>query len=77
MKINDVGDNRLVRILAGDKRQNPQKICSLLSSDLKVLLESYAELDGDVEVELLCEDGTFYLDIKAKANRMKSLGVLP
>ena len=77
MKIADVGDHRLVRILAGDKGQNPEKICSLLSSDLKKLLQCYAELDGDVEVELIQEDGMFYLDIKAKANRMKSLGVLP
>lgn len=77
MKIADYGDNRLVRILAGDKGQNPEKICSLLSSDLKILLQSYAELEGDVEVELIEEDGVFFLDIKAKANRMKSLGMLP
>lgn len=77
MKISDVGDHRLVRILAGDKGQNPEKICSLMSSDLKKLLNCYAELEGDVEVEMIEEGGLFYLEIKAKANRMKGLGILP
>ena len=77
MKISDVGDHRLVRILAGDKGQNPDKICCMMSSDLKKLLNSYAELEGDVEVEMIEENGLFYLEIKAKANRLKAVGILP
>lgn len=77
MKFSEFGDNRLVKILAGDKGQNPEKFCSLLSSDLKVLLQSYAEIDGEVEVELVSQGDGYYLNIKAKAERMKSLGVLP
>ena len=39
MKISDIGDYRLMRILAGDKGQHPDKICSLMSSDIKKVLE--------------------------------------
>lgn len=77
MKISDVGDHRLVRILAGDKGQNPDKVCQLMSSDIKKLLTCYAELEGDVEVEMIEQDGQFYFEIKAKANRMKAIGILP
>ena len=77
MKISEVGDHRLVRILAGDKGQNPDKICTLLSSDIKNLLSCYAELEGDVQVEMTEQNGEFYFEIKAKANRMKGIGILP
>lgn len=76
MKISDIGDNRLVRILAGDKGQNPDKICNLMASDIKKILECYIELDGDIEIEMTQNDEVFYFDIKAKASRMKCIGIL-
>ena len=77
MKISDIGDYRLMRILAGDKGQHPDKICSLMSSDIKKVLEGYAELEGDVEVEMIEDNGIFSFEIKAKATRMKGVGILP
>jgi hypothetical protein len=75
--ISELGNNRLCRILAGDKNQSPERLCALVKSDIKMLLNNYAELDGDVEVEL-CSDGQqFLFVITCKANRMKTLGIIP
>lgn len=76
-KIIEVGENRLSRILAGDKNQNPERYCTLISSDLKLLLSNYAELTGDVEVEIYEDDGEFKIEMYADAIRMKNLGMLP
>ena len=77
MKISDVGDNRLVRILAGDKGQNPDKICSLMACDIKKVLDCYIEVDGEVEVEMTQVNEEFYFLIKAKTSRLKTVGILP
>ena len=75
--ISEVGENRLSRILAGDKNQSPERFCSLLKSDIKMLMENYAELSGDVEIELQALDDEFIFVMKCKAIRMKTLGIIP
>lgn len=76
-KMIEMGENRLSRILAGDKNLNPDRYCSLVKSDLKILLANYMELNSDVEVEIYEEDGVFKIEMIAEAVRMKNLGSLP
>lgn len=75
--ISQVGENRLCRILAGDKNQSPERLCEFLKSDIKMLMENYAELCGDIEIELASVNDEFVFDIKCKATRMKTLGIIP
>lgn len=75
--ISELGENRLSRILAGDKNQSPERFCSLLKSDVKMLMSNYVELSGDVEVELHSVDDQFVFSISCKATRMKTLGIIP
>lgn len=75
--ITEVGENRLSRILAGDKNQSPERFCALLKSDIKMLMDNYAELSGDIEIELQAVDDEFLFVVKCKAIRMKTLGTIP
>lgn len=75
--ISQVGENRLSRILAGDKNQSPERFCELLKSDVKMLMENYAELSGDIEIELEAVNDEFVFVVKCKAVRMKTLGIIP
>ncbi len=75
--ISEYGENRLTRILAGDKNQNPQRFCSLIKSDVKMLMDNYMELSDEIEILLVEENGEFTFEIKAKARRMKTLGIVP
>ena len=77
MNISEVGNNRLSRILAGDKNQSPERFCGLLKSDIKMLLENYVELEGDVDIELSSDGKEFLFVITCKAHRMKMLGIIP
>lgn len=75
--ISDLGQNRLTRILAGDKNQSPERFCSLIKSDLKNLLNHYVELNGDVSVSLQQLEDEFVFFVSFKAIRMKNLGIIP
>ena len=75
--ISQLGENRLSRILAGDKNQSPERFCCLLKSDIKMLMENYVEIEGDVEVELHTLGDEFIFSINCKASRMKTLGIIP
>lgn len=75
--ISDLGQNRLSRILAGDKNQSPERFCSLIKSDLKTLLNHYVELSGNVSVSLQQINDEFVFFVSFKASRMKNLGIIP
>lgn len=75
--ISQYGENRLSRILAGDKNQSPERFCAFLKSDIKIVMQNYVELLGDVEVELYSSDENFIFEIKCTATRMKTLGIIP
>jgi septum formation topological specificity factor MinE len=73
----NIGQNRLTRILAGDKNQSPEKFCSLIKSDLKALLAHYLEVDEEINVHMQTIGDEFVFFISFKAVRMKSLGIIP
>lgn len=75
--IAEIGESRLSRILAGGKNPSPERFAGLIKSEIRMLMENYVELEGDVEVEILEKDGEFLFEIKATASRMKMLGILP
>lgn len=75
--ISDFGQNRLSRILAGDKNQSPERFCSLIKSDLEALLNHYVELSGELSVSLQQLEDEFVFFVTFKAIRMKSLGIIP
>ncbi|MGI5841846.1 MAG: hypothetical protein ACOX6H_00955 [Christensenellales bacterium] len=75
--ISQVGQNRLTRILTGDKNQSPERICSLIKSDLKLLLENYVELADDIDIVMEAFEDEFSFYVSFKANRIKNFGIMP
>ena len=70
---------RLQNVLISDKQFSPQKLESVLKSDVYNLLSNYCTLspeDLDVKVEVQ-KDGTYNFFITAKSNRLKIFGSLP
>ena len=49
-KLAEIGSDRLVNVLVKDKNINPQKTLSILKSEITSLLESYLELDDEIEI---------------------------
>jgi len=75
---NNVELNRLKSMLICDKINVPNELCSLIKSDVYILLSNYLELIPDnVTVDEEVSDSGFIVQIKAKTNRIKQFGNLP
>lgn len=79
MKINNnVELMRLKSMLISDKVSAPSELCSLIKSDVYVLLANYMELKPEnILVDQTIEDNGFCINIKAKTERLKQFGALP
>ena len=79
MNIAKQSEERLKRVLIADKHFNPEYLKKIVSSDLYVLLNNYAEirpedLNFDVSVS---KDGDYIFSFKAKSGRLKIFASLP
>ena len=72
----EIGANRLEKDLLKDKKEYPQRICGILKSEMKFILENYLELTN-LNLNLEIVDGEYEIKIKAKAKHIKSIGTLP
>ncbi|MCL1901970.1 MAG: hypothetical protein FWG51_06220 [Firmicutes bacterium] len=70
--------NRLKSMIICDKINIPNELCSLIKSDVYIMLSNYLDLIPDnVTVDQSIEDSGFIIQIKAKTNRIKPFGNLP
>ena len=72
MKISQ--SQRLAKVLAQDKSNEPHRILPALKSDLRDLLREYTELDGDITVEIDETDVGYSVVVLAYTKRFKSYG---
>ncbi len=72
--IAEIGNERLINVLVKDKNQSPARILNILKSEISEILNSYAELDDEVVVNMHTERGRIMFEIKAVANRVKDFG---
>ena len=73
--IAQIGQNRLKKVLINDKQNNPQKLCQVLKSDFKSILDCYLE-DSQIEIQAIqCENSVMF-EVIIKCSRVKSFGVL-
>ncbi|MEG1751715.1 MAG: hypothetical protein RR140_01390 [Clostridia bacterium] len=75
--IAEVGISRLEKVLVQDKTKNPNFVCQVLRSDIKQLMNNYAEVDGDIFVDVSLTETGYNFFIKCSARRLKSFGSLP
>ena len=69
---------RLKSMLITDKVNVPNELCSLIKSDVYVLLANYMELKPEnIIVDQAIEDNGFCVTIKARTDRLKQFGALP
>lgn len=73
--IAQIGENRLKKVLVGNKENSPEKLTNVLKSDFTNVAICYME-DPSVQVEALqCDEGVVF-NVKIIAKRVKSVGVL-
>lgn len=76
IKIAEIGERRLEKVLIKDKKENPKQILKLLKSDLSTLFENYMEIKN-LNLNFDIVDSVYELKIDVQANRLKSFGCLP
>lgn len=74
MTIADIGSNRLKDVLVRDKNHSPNRLKSVLQSEITSLLQNYVELDDEVVLKIDEERGRISIEIKATAVRIKEFG---
>lgn len=73
--IAQIGENRLKRVLVEDKQNNPQKLCEVLKSDFKNVVDCYVE-DAVIEIQPSQSEEGVVFDVIIRCTRVKSFGVL-
>lgn len=73
--IAQIGENRLKRVLVEDKQNNPQRLCDVLKSDIKNVLDCYVE-NSQVEIQSYQSEEGVTFAVTIKCTRVKSFGVL-
>ncbi len=63
---------RLERVLMQDKSVNPQNIMPVLKADLRDVLREYAELKGDITLEVQDTIDGYNIILIANATRFKA-----
>ena len=74
--IAQIGTNRLEKVLNSAKEQDIKKLLNLLKSDIKSVLESYAVVLGDVEIEVDEEQSNILIVMQSKLERFKTFGTI-
>ena len=74
--IAEIGTNRLINVLVRDKNQSPARTLAILKSEITSLLESYLELDDEVDIKMEQERGRLIFKISATAVRVKDFGTV-
>lgn len=74
--IAQIGEMRLEKVLLRDKRENPQKVCSLLKSEIGGILKNYMEVSS-LCIEFDIVGGEYVLTLQAKAKHLKNINALP
>lgn len=74
--IAEIGTNRLINVLVRDKNQSPARTLAILKSEITSLLESYLELDDEVDIKMEQERGRLTFKISAIAVRVKDFGTV-
>lgn len=74
--IAEIGTNRLINVLVRDKNQSPARTLAILKSEITSLLESYLELDDEVNIKMEQERGRLTFKISATAVRVKDFGTV-
>lgn len=79
MKINsNIELMRLKSMLISDKVSVPNELCSIIKSDVYILLLNYMELKPEnIIVSQTIEESGFCITIKARTDRLKQFGALP
>ena len=74
-----MGIEKLKKVLVSDKHLNPSLINEVLKSDVYNLLLNYMELsESDIITKIeIDEKGDYIFRCKAKATRLKTIGILP
>ena len=72
----EIGTDRLVNVLVKDKNISPQKTLSILKSEITSILESYLELDDEINVKVEEVRGRLVFSISATAIRIKHYGTI-
>ena len=73
--IAQIGENRLKRVLVVDKENSPEKLCEVLSSDIKNVCDCYMD-EPRVEITADITDDGIEFNAHILAKRVKSIGVL-
>lgn len=73
----DIGKTRLEKVLFKEKANHPTKVCEVVKSDIKTLMNNYAEVDEDVNVAIDTDKDGFVFNIQVHAKRLKTFGSLP
>ncbi|MCI5797359.1 MAG: cell division topological specificity factor MinE [Firmicutes bacterium] len=74
--IAEIGTNRLINVLVRDKNQSPARTLAILKSEITALLESYLELDDEINIKMEEERGRLTFKINATAVRVKDFGTV-
>lgn len=73
--IAQIGENRLKKVLVGDKENNPEKLKDVLLSDIQNIANCYLD-DVSTKVEAIQTDDGVIFNVVIKCKRVKSIGVL-
>lgn len=76
LNVAEIGGKRLERVLVKDKKENPQRMCDLLKSDLRFLFENYMEINK-LDLNFNIVDSKYQIEITVNAKRLKGFGSLP
>ncbi|MEG1499597.1 MAG: hypothetical protein RR400_00785 [Clostridia bacterium] len=69
---------RLKNVLVEDKKKNPEKVLSIINSDVRNAIENYVELfDDGIKSDFFIDENGVNIIIKIKGQRMKEIGFLP
>ena len=63
---------RLERVLMQDKSIEPTKLLPALKSDLRDILREYAELNNDIDVEVIESDSGYEINLVGSIKRFKA-----
>ena len=73
--IAQIGENRLKKVLIGDKENSPEKLKEVLLSDIQNVANCYLD-DISTKIEAIHTDDGVIFNVVIKCKRVKSIGVL-
>ncbi|MDD4815589.1 MAG: cell division topological specificity factor MinE [Clostridia bacterium] len=76
IRVAEIGEKRLEKVLIKDKKENPKQILKLLRSDLSTLFENYMEIKN-LNLNFDIVESVYELKIDVQAKRLKNFGCLP